>query len=266
LSDGVLHLIDDDEHVRRALTFLLGTAGFALRVYDMATAFPEKYDGESADCVVSDVRKPGLDGLKLLIKLKESGARVPAINMTGHVDVALAVKAMKAGAIDLIGKPFPDGMLLSAIHVALARHDGIQPPGDAEQGKAKLASLIPAREGSSGWTYGGQSQQDHCPRSGPQSSDCRSSPRQGDDQDRGVESVGAGPHDSGVVRRFDPSNCKAGINDTVDLAGRLQGARRGRHQFVRHAFNADVRDRFSELDLAPFRAQPFLKHVLRQDA
>jgi two-component system response regulator FixJ len=55
-----LRLIDDDEHVRRALTFLLGTAGFALRVYDMASAFPEKYDGESADCVVSDVRKPGL--------------------------------------------------------------------------------------------------------------------------------------------------------------------------------------------------------------
>jgi two-component system response regulator FixJ len=141
MSSAVVHLIDDDEHVRRALTFLLGTAGFAVRVYESASAFLEKYEQGPIDCVVSDVRMPGIDGLQLLKRLKEMGARTPVIVMTGHADVALAVAAMKAGAVDFIEKPFPDDTLINAVKSALARNDRIPATGDTKQVKGRLASL-----------------------------------------------------------------------------------------------------------------------------
>jgi len=118
-NNAVVHLIDDDEDVRRALAFLLGTAGLAVQVYDSALAFFERYDTALPGCVVSDVRMPGMDGLELLRCLRDKGATLPVIVMTGHADVALAVEAMKAGAVDFIEKPFPDEVLLSAIQTAL---------------------------------------------------------------------------------------------------------------------------------------------------
>jgi two-component system response regulator FixJ len=143
MSDAVVHLIDDDEDVRRALAFLLGTAGFAIKVYDSATSFLEKSDGAISGCIVSDVRMPGLDGLQLLRKLKETGAKVPVIVMTGHADVMLAVEAMKAGAVDFIEKPFPDERLLAAIEAALARQEVAQPTGQAARIRERMASLSP---------------------------------------------------------------------------------------------------------------------------
>ena len=141
MSDAVVHLIDDDEHVRRALAFLLGTAGFAVKVYDSGTAFLGKYDGDAVGCIVSDVRMPGLDGLQLLRKLKEMGSKTPVIVMTGHADVALAVEAMKAGAVDFIEKPFPDEKLLAAVQAALAQRLSAKPAGDADQIRERLSSL-----------------------------------------------------------------------------------------------------------------------------
>jgi len=141
MSSAVVHLIDDDEHVRRALAFLLGTAGFAVRVYDSASTFLEKYGDKPEGCVVSDVRMPGMDGLQLLRKLKEIDSGTPVIVMTGHADVALAVEAMKAGAVDFIEKPFPDETLIQAIEMALARRDKMLPAADAGQIRARLASL-----------------------------------------------------------------------------------------------------------------------------
>jgi len=141
MSNAVVHLIDDDEHVRRALAFLLGTAGFAVRVYESASAFLQKFDQGSNGCIVSDVRMPGIDGLQLLKKLKKLGSRMPVIIMTGHADVALAVEAMKAGAVDFIEKPFPDEIFVNAIRMALAMGDRTQAAGDAGQVKARLATL-----------------------------------------------------------------------------------------------------------------------------
>src|SRR5689334_20474533 len=93
-DNAIVHLIDDDEDVRRALAFLLGTAGLAVKVYESALLFLEKYDGGSAGCIVSDVRMPGMDGLQLLRRLKETGVKLPVVILTGHADVALAVDAM----------------------------------------------------------------------------------------------------------------------------------------------------------------------------
>ena len=141
MSNAVVHLIDDDEHVRRALAFLLGTAGFAVKMYDSASTFLEKYEEAASGCVVTDVRMPGIDGLQLLQKMRERGARVPVIVITGHADVALAVEAMKAGAVDFIEKPFPDEVLVDAINDAFRRREQVNLIGDSELVRTKLASL-----------------------------------------------------------------------------------------------------------------------------
>ena len=143
-SNAVVHLIDDDEGVRRALAFLLGTAGLAVRVYESASAFLDQDRDSLTGCVVSDVRMPGIDGLELLRRLKASGVTLPVIIMTGHADVPLAVEAMKIGAVDFIEKPFPDDVLLGAIKVAFARSGKIgQGSAEIEQVHGRLQSLTP---------------------------------------------------------------------------------------------------------------------------
>jgi two-component system response regulator FixJ len=124
MSNGaVVHIIDDDEDIRRALAFLLGTAGLAVRVHESALKFLENLDTLQPGCIVSDVRMPGMDGLELQQRLKTMGVEMPIIIMTGHADVPLAVQAMKAGAVDFIEKPFDDETLLSAIRIALDVYD-----------------------------------------------------------------------------------------------------------------------------------------------
>lgn len=139
-GNAVVHLIDDDEAVRRALAFLLGTAGLAVKVYESATLFLEKFDDSQTGCIVTDVRMPGMDGIQLLRRLNESKTKFPVIVMTGHADVPLAVEAMKCGAVDFIEKPFSDDVLLVAIQSALASSS---PAGDLDQVRARIASLTP---------------------------------------------------------------------------------------------------------------------------
>jgi two-component system response regulator FixJ len=143
-TDAVVHLIDDDDGVRQAVGFLLTTAGFAVRVYESATAFLNALPSLQPGCVVTDVRMPGMDGLALQRELKTRGIGLPVIVMTGHADVPLAVEAMKAGAVDFVEKPFNDEALLSAVRVAIDRH-GYTTSRDAQIAaiKTKLASLSP---------------------------------------------------------------------------------------------------------------------------
>jgi two-component system response regulator FixJ len=143
-TDAVVHLIDDDEGVRQAVAFLLATSGFAVRVYESATAFLDALPSVQQGCVVTDVRMPGIDGLALQRELKTRGVVLPVIVITGHGDVPLAVEAMKAGAVDFIEKPFNDESLLSAIRVAIDRHTQDARRGDEIIAiKEKLASLSP---------------------------------------------------------------------------------------------------------------------------
>jgi two-component system, LuxR family, response regulator FixJ len=139
-DNAIVHLVDDDEDVRRALAFLLGTAGLAVRVYESANALLDKLDRPQSGCIVSDVRMPGIDGIQLLQHLKAKNVTLPVIIMTGHADVALAVGAMKAGAVDFIEKPFSDEVLLVAIEGALARQGK---PGEPDsQAAAPVRSRI----------------------------------------------------------------------------------------------------------------------------
>ena len=121
-TDGVVHLIDDDAPVRQALAFLLTSSGFAVRAYPSASAFLETLDGLQPGCIVTDVRMPGISGLELQRQLQARDVHLPVIVMTGHGDIALAVEAMKAGAVDFIEKPFHDDIMIAAIRTAFDRH------------------------------------------------------------------------------------------------------------------------------------------------
>lgn len=117
-----VHVIDDDEAVRRALAMLLRSTGFRAETHVSGLAFLDALARPGrvpTECVLTDVRMPGLDGIELLRRLKERGFPGPIIVMTAHGDVSTAVQAMKAGAIDFIEKPFDDEALLSAIGAAL---------------------------------------------------------------------------------------------------------------------------------------------------
>ena len=141
-NGGVVHVIDDDAGVRQSLAFSLSTAGLAVRVYESAVAFLKALPHVQDGCIVTDIRMPEVDGLELQRKLKALKNTMPVIVITGHGDVALAVEAMKAGAIDIIEKPFDDEGLLATIRSALARHEGDRERGSrAAEIRARLALL-----------------------------------------------------------------------------------------------------------------------------
>ena len=123
-SSDIVHVIDDDADVRQSIGFLLSTAGFAVRLHETATAFLEVLPEVQEGCIVTDVRMPGIDGIELQRRLKAAGNTLPVIVMTGHGDIAVAVAAMKAGAMDFIEKPFDDEVLIAAITAALSRRAG----------------------------------------------------------------------------------------------------------------------------------------------
>lgn len=121
-SDAVIHIVDDEEPVRKSLAFLLTASGYTVRVHETATAFLAlALDGHLRHaCLVTDLRMPDMSGVELLRRLRDTGALLPTIVITGHGDVPMAVEAMKTGALDFIEKPFEDEVLLEAIRRATA--------------------------------------------------------------------------------------------------------------------------------------------------
>jgi two-component system response regulator FixJ len=139
-DNRIIHIVDDDEAVRQSLAFLLGSAGLAVRLYDSATAFLADLPSVKGGCLVTDMRMPGMTGLELLHALKAKACTIPAIVITGHGDVPLAVEAMKAGAVDFIEKPFDQEAILTAVKAALERGGGMENRQKTAVA-AKLASL-----------------------------------------------------------------------------------------------------------------------------
>jgi len=118
-NSSEVYVIDDDEALRRSVTFLLRTAGLPSRAFDSAEAFLKEVKDLAPGCVITDVRMPGMDGIELVRRMGEMNLQHPTIVMTGHADVPLAVEAMKAGAFDFIEKPFSDDVLLGSVQAAL---------------------------------------------------------------------------------------------------------------------------------------------------
>jgi two-component system, LuxR family, response regulator FixJ len=138
----VIHVIDDDAAMRDSLAFLLDVNGFQPEVFESSSAFLARTASGVPACIVSDIRMPGMNGIELVHKLKGDGFPCPVILITGHGDVALAVEAMKAGAVDFIEKPFDDATLLGAIRTALETGSSSQGAARADA-QARLAELSP---------------------------------------------------------------------------------------------------------------------------
>jgi len=117
--DVVVHIVDDEASVRTSLAFLLGTSGFAVRTHESATNFLGMAKGIRNGCLITDLRMPDMDGVELLRRLRDEDAMLPAIVITGHGDVQMAVEAMKNGALDFIEKPFRDEVLIASIRRAV---------------------------------------------------------------------------------------------------------------------------------------------------
>ena len=119
--EAVVIVIEDDASVRAAVKELFESVGLKVRLYVSAGAFLEAHTPDTASCLVLDVRLPEVSGLKVQEKLAGAGVRVPIIFVTGHGDVVMAVRAMKAGAVDFLTKPFQSQDLLDAVFAALER-------------------------------------------------------------------------------------------------------------------------------------------------
>ncbi|MFZ3359741.1 MAG: response regulator FixJ [Xanthobacteraceae bacterium] len=141
---GLVHVIDDDEGLRESLAFLLRTARIDVQTYGSAQGFLDALPGENLSCIITDVRMPGLSGIDLLKRLREFKLSVPVIVISGHGEVALAVVAMKIGAVDFLEKPFDDEVLLASVESALRRYGG-QVKRDSERAEidSRLAALSP---------------------------------------------------------------------------------------------------------------------------
>ena len=117
----LIHLVDDEAAIRRSASFMLKTSGFQVRAYESGLELLKSSAELETGCILLDIRMPGMDGLEVQQALKEKGVALPVIIMTGHGDVSLAVKAMKAGAVDFIEKPFEKAVLLAAIDQGIER-------------------------------------------------------------------------------------------------------------------------------------------------
>ena len=120
-SDSVVVVIDDDASVRAALKDLLGSVGLKVILFQSAAEFLESTIPDTTCCIVLDVRMPAMSGLKLQEELARAEVQVPIVFITGHGDIAMAVRAMKAGAVDFLTKPFSNQNLLDAVFAALER-------------------------------------------------------------------------------------------------------------------------------------------------
>jgi RNA polymerase sigma factor (sigma-70 family) len=119
----VIHIVDDDESVRKSVGRLLRTAGYQVSVYESAKQLLEQMPAAVRGCILLDVQMPGLDGPQLQEILGKMGFELPIIFLSGHGDIPISVRAIKAGAEDFLSKPAPKKLLLEAIERALNRYD-----------------------------------------------------------------------------------------------------------------------------------------------
>jgi FixJ family two-component response regulator len=120
-SDSTVVVIDDDDDVRAAIKGLLDSVGLKVILFASAGEFLESTVPDTTCCMVLDVRMPRMSGLKLQEELARADVHIPIVFITGHGDIAMAVRAMKAGAVDFLTKPFNNQDLLDAVFAALER-------------------------------------------------------------------------------------------------------------------------------------------------
>ncbi len=117
----VVFVVDDDASVRRAMRRLLRAEGFEVETFDSGSEFLDSSPDRRRGCAVLDVKMPGMSGFAVLESLAARGSTLPVILVTGHGDVAMGARAMTAGCVSFLLKPFEDEALLGAVRTALAR-------------------------------------------------------------------------------------------------------------------------------------------------
>jgi two-component system response regulator FixJ len=142
-GERIVHVVDDDTDFRQSLARLLEAAGFVVASYASGSALLQVAPSLAAGCILLDIQMPRMNGLEVQEHLNNLGIRLPVIVMTGHGDVRTAVRAMKAGAIDFIEKPFDDAPLLATIENALAHPWQQRHALEVERAVGLVATLSP---------------------------------------------------------------------------------------------------------------------------
>jgi FixJ family two-component response regulator len=141
---SVVHVVDDNPAVRDAICWLVEQVGLEGRPYASAQDFLSQHNSDTRGCLVLDIRMPGMSGLELQDRLRTALSHLPVIIVTGHGDVPITVRAMKAGAYEFLQKPFNDQDLLDAIQGALSEYSAIWEQEDEKKRlNASLKSLTP---------------------------------------------------------------------------------------------------------------------------
>ncbi|MGE5063207.1 MAG: response regulator transcription factor [Myxococcales bacterium] len=142
----VVHLVDDDAAIRRSVGFMLKTSGHRVETYESGTELLKASTHLEEGCILLDIRMPGMDGLEVQEVLQDKGVSLPVIIMTGHGDVSLAVKAMKAGAVDFIEKPFEKEALLASLEEGYRRLTRKEATDDRMRDAAIRLQALTSRE------------------------------------------------------------------------------------------------------------------------
>ena len=156
-TDDTVFVVDDDASIREALAGLIRSVGLRVEVFAACQDFLSRPLPDVPSCLILDVRLPGLSGLDLQRQLSESGNRIPVIFMTGYGNIPMSVRAMKAGAVEFLTKPFRDKDLLDAIQMAIERDRQRrledQEVSDLQQ---RFALLTPREQEVMGWVISGK--------------------------------------------------------------------------------------------------------------
>jgi FixJ family two-component response regulator len=155
-AQRAVYVIDDDASMRASLRSLFGSVGLRVETFGSAPEFFEKKLPDAAICLVVDIRLPGLSGLDFQEELTKAKIDVPIIFITGHGDIAMTVKAMKAGAVEFLTKPFRDQDLLDAVKTALEKDEAKRRSQTTIAGvRALFESLTPREQEVIGWVTAG---------------------------------------------------------------------------------------------------------------
>jgi len=146
VEPAIVHVVDDDGSLRDALDSLFRSVGLETRTYGSARAFLDAPRPDAAGCLVLDIRLPGLSGLDFQAQLAEQGIGLPVILMTGHGDIPMTVRGMKAGAVDFLTKPFRDQDMLDAVAVAIERDRSRRETAREDADLAARYATLSARE------------------------------------------------------------------------------------------------------------------------
>ena len=146
MTEPTVFIVDDDEAVRDSIAELVSSVGMSTATFGSAREFLDDYDPERPGCLVLDVRMAHMSGPALQEKLASMGARIPIVFISGHGDIPVAIKTIKAGAVDFVQKPYRDQQLLDSINDALQRDAAGRASVESSGGFAERLTTLTDRE------------------------------------------------------------------------------------------------------------------------